>query len=172
MVFENLGWDQEWIEIARQKFMKVYNQYYAKYEDPGLKNTMVRVGTGFPHGRIHQSDRFSDFNSLVFGPLTEPEHPASANAIAAQYLDGERVERDAVPVDWWRLHAHRFPSLAVIARDYLSVPATRYDLIQGLNALIEVSDLALTDYGDGETVCRQSRLSLLQEILSPKSETG
>ena len=53
------------------------------------------------------------------------------------YLAEECADRRADPVQWGKLHAHRFPSLALMARDYLSVPATRY-VIQsnGLHALL------------------------------------
>ena len=27
-------------------------------------------------------------------------------------------------IQWWKLHEHRLPNLALMARDYLSVPAT------------------------------------------------
>ena len=131
-VFENLGWDREWIEIARAKFMKVYSRYYAKYEDSrltgrGIDSNCDGYGTPgtIPQPGGHSSDRFSDFNSLVFGPIEEAEPLQGAETIATNYLDEERVERGATPINWWKLHAHRFRSLAVMARDYLSVPATR-----------------------------------------------
>ena len=132
-VFENLGWDQEWVEAAWDKFMRVYNRYYAKFEEQHLvNNPVVRVGTGFPQGpwqpRRHHGDRFSDFNNLVFGPPEEPTQLPGAEMIGRNFLDAKRVDRDAEPVDLWRQHAHGFRSLAVMLRDYLSVPATRYDL--------------------------------------------
>jgi hypothetical protein len=32
---------------------------------------------------------------------------------------------DSLPLDFWRAHQHRFPATTALARDVLSIPATR-----------------------------------------------
>ena len=41
------------------------------------------------------------------------------------YLREPRVDRNMDIIQWWKLHEHRLPNLALMARDYLAVPATR-----------------------------------------------
>lgn len=36
----------------------------------------------------------------------------------------EPEDENINPLDWWRINAYRFPRLAQMARDYMSVPAT------------------------------------------------
>ena len=42
----------------------------------------------------------------------------------ALYLDERPIKRKEDPIAWWRANANRFPRLAVLARRYLSIPAT------------------------------------------------
>lgn len=41
-----------------------------------------------------------------------------------RYLDEARADRKVDTVTWWKLHAHRLPHLACMARDYMSIPAS------------------------------------------------
>ena len=66
------------------------------------------------------------FEELVFGTgddELEKDHTESQIDI---YLREARVGRNMDIIQWWKLHEHRLPNLALIARDYLSVRATRY----------------------------------------------
>jgi len=42
------------------------------------------------------------------------------------YLREPGVDRNMDIIQWWKLHKHRLPNLALMARNYRSVPATRY----------------------------------------------
>ena len=66
------------------------------------------------------------FDDLVFGPPQSPILESRTGSLMDFYLAEDCADRQADPVQLWKLHAHRFPSLALMARDYLSVPATRY----------------------------------------------
>lgn len=40
------------------------------------------------------------------------------------YFGEQCIARDKSPLQWWKENAARFPNLAVLAKSYLSVPAT------------------------------------------------
>ena len=66
------------------------------------------------------------FEELVFGTgddELEEDHTESQINI---YLREAPVGRNMDIIQWWKLHEHRLPNLALMAPDYLSVPATRY----------------------------------------------
>lgn len=40
------------------------------------------------------------------------------------YFGEQCIARDKSPLQWWKENAARFPTLAILAKSYLSVPAT------------------------------------------------
>ena len=144
-VFENLHWEPEWIDDVKQKFHRVYDNYYASKEtsqpDAGTEVDMLeadrvasairlQVGPQRPatgsSSTARQPEEEVGFEDLVFSPPESPPDQSQMRSLVDFHLEEDSADRRADPVVWWKLHAHRFPSLGLIARDYLSVPATRY----------------------------------------------
>ena len=142
-VFENLQWEPEWIDDVKEKFHRVYNDYYASKEPSHLgarseidmveaynmaSAVRLQVGPERPGTSSSSSARHAEvgFDDLVFGPPETPIPQSQIGSLVDFYLEEDCADRRADPVQWWKLHAHRFPPLALMARDYLSVPATRY----------------------------------------------
>ena len=131
-LFRNLEWEAIWIENAREKFTRVFNKRYAKPITPVLSTRSDVVELLAPP-RVRRNVRTSEtpqnrrrFEELVFGTgddELEEDHTESQIDI---YLREARVGRNMDIIQWWKLHEHRLPNLALMARDYLSVPATRY----------------------------------------------
>ena len=152
-VFENLQWEPERVSDVKEKFNRVYNEYYASKEqdsDTGgvveiseshsaltASGVRLQVGAQRPGTSSSSSAHEVGFDDLVFGLPDTPSQESQQGSLVDFYLAEECADCRADPVQWWKLHAHRFPSLALMARDYLSVPATRY-VIQsnGLHALL------------------------------------
>ena len=142
-VFENLHWEPEWIDDVKEMFHRVYNDYYVSKEPshPSARSEMemlqvhgvvlgvrLQVGLERPGTSSSSSARYTEvgFDDLVFGPPETPLPQSQIGSLVDFYLAEDCADRRADPVQWWKLHAHRFPPLALMARDYLSVPATRY----------------------------------------------
>ena len=141
-VFENLRWEPEWVSNVKEKFNRVYNEYYASKErdlDTGgvveiseshsaltASGVWLQVGAQRPGTSSSSLAHEVGFDDLVFGPPDTPSQESQQGLPVDFYLAEECADRRADPVQWWKLHAHQFPSLALMAHDYLSVPATRY----------------------------------------------
>ena len=143
-VFENLQWEPEWVDDVKEKFNRVYRDYYASKEQsldvleghsdgvevsegPGTTSRIrLPLGAERPGTGSSSSRHDTGFDDLVFGPQQSPLLQSQQGSLVDVYLAEECADRRADPVQWWKLHAHRFPPLALMARDYLSVPATRY----------------------------------------------
>ena len=155
-VFTNFKWEEDSILDIEQRFRRIYNNYYATkasgvltgaeeevemVEDPHRSlGQMLVVGTERPNtASSAQPEAGFDFQDLVFGPPESTSRESEASHVDI-YLRGECANRNENPVIWWKLNAYRFPLLALMARDYLSVPATRYhtplDVNCGLSLLL------------------------------------
>ena len=66
------------------------------------------------------------FEELVFGTRDDELEEDQTESQIDIYLREARVGWNMDIIQWWKLHEHRLPNLALIARDYLSVLATRY----------------------------------------------
>lgn len=104
--FKNLGWSATSIVTAKN-----HNEYEQK--DATVTQTIPVQAVNHPLDLI--------FRSVETGisPI-----PRRANSKAKQYIN-ELVEgREVDTAQWWRLHAHQYPTLSRIVRDYLLIPAT------------------------------------------------
>jgi hypothetical protein len=104
-------WDsrREWIEMARKAFEKMYNDYREKLGQEVL----------FPTANLPALEERSILNNWKFGNTTVQVHKNELE----MYLD-ERVENPEVsPREWWILRKSRFPILASMAWDMMSIPA-------------------------------------------------
>jgi len=114
--------------------MRIFNNRYASIPPLGVRTqlheTEVMVATRrslvpsteTPHNRRR-------YDELVFAL---EEDSSEDNLIGSQVeicLREPRVHRNMDIIQWWKLHEHPLPNLALMARDYLSVPATRYQFL-------------------------------------------
>ena len=147
-VFENLHWEPEWIDNVKKKFHRVYDNYYASKEtsqpDVGSEVDMLeadRVASAVrlqvrperPTTSSSPSARQEEvgFEDLVFGPPENLPHQSQMRSRVDFYLEEACADCRADPVVWWKLHAHRFPLLALMAHDHLSVPVSQTVTRQG-----------------------------------------
>ena len=54
--------------------------------------------------------------------------PASQNELTL-YLQEPLIDKEADPLNYWKLNKNRFPTLAKMARDYLALQPTSKDVI-------------------------------------------
>jgi len=66
------------------------------------------------------------YEDLVFGSTDDNLEDNLIESQVEIYLCEPRVDRNMDIVQSWKLHEHRHPNLALMACDYLSLPATRY----------------------------------------------
>ena len=130
-LFKNLQWEANWIENAREKFMRVFTKRYASREPIAIQTrsneiqviASTRTGLLLSLETPQNRRRYED---LVFGSTDDSLDDNLIESQVEIYLREPRVDRNMDIVQRWKLHEHRLPNLALMARDYLSVPATRY----------------------------------------------
>jgi len=66
------------------------------------------------------------YKKLVFGLEEDSSEDNLIESHVEIYLREPRVHRNMDIIQWCKLHEHRLPNFALMARDYLSVLATRY----------------------------------------------
>lgn len=72
--------------------------------------------------RVNRPSVVSDFTSDILEHCS-PSKGVERNELE-KYLHLEEEERGMDPLDWWRDNARRYPTLAVLARRYLAIPAS------------------------------------------------
>lgn len=110
--FTHMGWEEEWICKSRKKLERIYFSQYAPI-DPDTTT-------------INSTETEEDpLAELIFGgPLLSTPQNECQKSQAALYLDEPVCDRTVNVINWWKIHGHRFPDLARMARDYMSVPAS------------------------------------------------
>ena len=118
-VFENLHWEPEWIDDVKQKFHRVYDNYYASKEtsqpDAGTEVDMLeadrvasairlQVGPERPttgsSSSARQPEEEVGFEDLVFGPPESPPDQSQMRSLVDFYLEEDCADRRADPVVW------------------------------------------------------------------------
>lgn len=119
-----LAWKDSWIANAKRHFERVYRTQYA---DP----TGTRTVSGCSDLETPLDSDTDLFMDALFGPALED--PALASTAVSGVLASETAgylsepvesDRKIDPVQWWKLHEHRFPNLARMARDHMAIPAS------------------------------------------------
>ena len=130
-LFRNLELEATWIDNARDKFIRIFNKHYARVPiatlssragEQSIRPASQRVRSIATQETPANRRRYED---LVFGVSTEEPDDDLLESQVNIYLREARVDRNMDIIQWWKLHQHRLPNLALMARDYLSVPATR-----------------------------------------------
>lgn len=106
--FQTDDWDDRWRAIYRKSLEKQLASYKERLTNQPTSSQSLSLGGGR-----------SRLDSIV-----KPNRPRStiAGDELSQYLDSATI--DTTPLGFWKNNADRFPALAALARDILSVPAT------------------------------------------------
>ena len=130
-LFKNWQWEANWIENVREEFMRVFTKHYASRERIAIQTrfneieVIASTRTGLLLS-LETPQKRCCYEALVF---VSTDDSLDHNLIESQeeiYLREPRVDRNMHIVQWWKLHKHQLPYLALMARDSLSVHATRY----------------------------------------------
>ena len=130
-LYRNLEWEPTWIDNARDKFIRIFNKRYARVPLATLSSRAgeqaIRPASQSIRSIATQETRANRcrYAELVFGISTEEPDEDLLESQVTIYLREARVDRNMDIIQCWKLHEYRLPNLALMARDYLSVPATR-----------------------------------------------
>ena len=134
-LFRNLEWEPDWIQNAREKFIRIFNTRYARLPPlPPQPTTLPGQPLVVPPGPIADQPNApagetyrngTRYEEHVFGSREDVLDEHLLESPLDIYLCEPQVDRNMDITQWWKLHEHRLPNLALMARDYLAVPATR-----------------------------------------------
>ena len=130
-LFRNLEWEAIWIGHARDKFIRIFNNLYARVPIATLssragKQSMKPASQRAPSIATQDTPlNRRHYEDLVFGVSTKEPDDNLLESQVNIYLPEARVDRNMNIIQWWKLHEHQLPNHVLMARDYLSVPATR-----------------------------------------------
>ena len=131
-LFRNLEWEPTWIENARDKFLRIFHSRYARLPIQSCRLLPISNDTllaSTPENNIIRSPETqrnrTRYEEMVFGSAADELDEDLLESQVDIYLREPRVDRNMDIIQWWKLHEHRLPNLALMARDYLAVPATR-----------------------------------------------
>jgi hypothetical protein len=120
IAFSHLGWKDSWVARAKRHFDRVYQ---AHYYTPEMATQSQKNISPVSDLESHH-DLFTD---SFFGPACEtPIRHTKVSQLEeiTRYLAENTEDRAIDPIQWWKLHTYRFPNLARMARDYMSITAT------------------------------------------------
>ncbi|CAB4390270.1 unnamed protein product [Rhizophagus irregularis] len=103
--YKDHNWEEILVNTIYQKFVNIYNKFYASTKPEVLNNTseikeksvMSRV---FKRRNIEYIDEIQTYLSLSL------------------------MNEETDPLEWWKVNESQFPHLSQMARDYLPIPAT------------------------------------------------
>ena len=131
-LFRNLEWETTWIENARDKFLRIFHSRYARLPIQPCRPLPISSDTLLPSTPENNIIRTPEtqrnrirYEEMVFGSAADELDEDLLESQVDIYLREPRVDRNMDIIQWWKLHEHRLPNLALMARDYLAVPATR-----------------------------------------------
>lgn len=111
--FKHLGLEDEWIWKSKKQLERIYIAEYTP-TDSGPTSTKNTAEI--------EDDPLVE---LIFGSPTISTSTRNQQTLQlAIYFDEPVCNRTTNLVDWWRIHGQRFPDLANVARDYMSIPAS------------------------------------------------
>jgi len=111
--------------------MQVFTKHYASKEPIAIqiRSNEIEVIASTRTGLLLSLETPQNrrrYEDLVFGSTDDSLDDNLKESQVEIDLRESRVDRNMDIVQGWKLHEHRLPNLALMARDYLSVPATRY----------------------------------------------
>jgi hAT family C-terminal dimerisation region/BED zinc finger len=102
-------WEHHWINDAHASFERAFAPYRVSSEAHVQESLFVHPSSDgdddvmdhiYKRPRLEQRDELKD------------------------YLDEPKVPSETRVLGWWQVHASKYPRLAMMARDYLAIPAT------------------------------------------------
>jgi hypothetical protein len=120
IAFSHLGWKDSWVARVKRHVGRVYQ---AHYYTPGMATQSQKNISPVRDLELHH-DLFTD---SLFGPACEtPIRHTKVSQLEeiTRYLAENAEDRATDPIQWGKLHTHRFPNLARMAVDYMSITAT------------------------------------------------
>ncbi|KEP45855.1 HAT family dimerization protein [Rhizoctonia solani 123E] len=114
----------DWLEDCTRSLYNICGEYY-NTDAPGISQCSDIDATHIP-ALAQLNDDDDDFIRAWKQQLPQPNQIAATTNFVVneirQYLEEEVTP--LLPLEWWRLNAHRFPRLAAMARDFLCIPGT------------------------------------------------
>ncbi|THC87216.1 hypothetical protein EYZ11_013338 [Aspergillus tanneri] len=101
-------WDKQWRDLYRKSFQEALVPYQERLST--LQGSATTPTAARPSSRL---------NKMLNGH--KPQAKPVRDEIT-QYLDSDTI--DVEPLQFWRDNEYRFPAIAALARDILSIPAT------------------------------------------------
>ncbi|KAA8646761.1 uncharacterized protein ATNIH1004_005436 [Aspergillus tanneri] len=115
-------WDKQWRDLYRKSFQEALVPYQERLST--LQGSATTPTAARPSSRL---------NKMLNGH--KPQAKPVRDEIT-QYLDSDTI--DVEPLQFWRDNEYRFPAIAALARDILSIPATGAG-VERLLILLEIS---------------------------------
>ncbi|QRV92757.1 AC9 transposase [Ceratobasidium sp. AG-Ba] len=141
---------KEWVKDCAAAFRETcemfYNNHSPVIDDPNKPSDLVQPVD------IEELDEFTRAWKAQIPSASRSRRlspPNSAAGEIAAYLSEEVTKQP--PLVWWSQNAHRFPRLAAMARDFLSIPGTSVAVVRVLNVGRDVISLHHQSLG-AETV--------------------
>ncbi|CAB5357790.1 unnamed protein product [Rhizophagus irregularis] len=103
--YKDHNWEETLVNTIYQKFVNIYNKFYASTKPEVLNNTSEIKGKSvmshvFKWRNIEYIDEIQTYLSLSL------------------------MNEETDPLEWWKVNESQFPHLLQMARDYLPIPAT------------------------------------------------
>jgi len=117
--FTQMQWEPHWITTAKRQFEAVFKAQYAISVDSTLENTGTNL-LALPTPPVS----FDEDDDIAFTFGVPVARVAEIVRETKEYLCEATEPHDVNVLHWWTLHAHRYPQLGKMAKDYLSIPAT------------------------------------------------
>jgi hypothetical protein len=112
--------------------------------------------------KVNHPSVLSDFTSDILDTVSPTK--AVPKTELEKYLMLEEEERDTDPLEWWRLNRRRYPTLAVLARRYLAIPASSASS-ERLFSRLKLTATATRQGMSAETLCELLFVSYHQKEL-------
>ena len=105
----------EWIEIAQEKVRTMFNHYRNKCRS-SVPLASISKSVSISSALMHSE---STFRNWKYGPIAPVPHPEELDKYSRALLEAE----DVAPIDYWKANKAKYPILASMAWDILSIPA-------------------------------------------------
>ncbi|GBC44362.2 ribonuclease H-like domain-containing protein [Rhizophagus irregularis DAOM 181602=DAOM 197198] len=103
--YKDHNWEETLVNTIYQKFVNIYNKFYASTKPEVLNNTSEIKGKSVM-SRVFKQRNIEYIDEIQ------------------TYLSLSLMNKETDPLEWWKVNESQFPHLSQMARDYLPIPAT------------------------------------------------